>query len=454
MTAPLEEPEMTELYDADIPRVDLVRNAANGTKVLLAKSTNGLIAPEQVRELIAKADGTDLTEALDTSEAGAEAAIPGSRDWEAVDSASAKKWIGVLTRAKHAVALLAEREVIESVTVDSADICASWDLEDAVWAIDSAIARLAVYAAGEDGEVMAADDAAIAKAADAIPADALAEVESTAPLFKAGRALSAANETKLRNAAEQIQQVLAALPAPEPVEKEATVAETPEAPAAAEAPEAPVVKADSLTAVYDATGKLVGVVAPDAITAVDGGAEAAEDAAEEETAEDGEEATVEEAAADADDEAERNIPGTQTVQSPVEKTAEPNEVVTVTATPDIAEVLKEALEPLAEKLAKAAELAETVEVLKEQIRKFGQQPDDRRSPLLNGATGTPGVAQRDGSETVEDPYADLRKAASEARTQGDVIKANKDLALAQLKDALSGSAGSRHFQNVAARFTD
>ncbi|MGH8921673.1 MAG: hypothetical protein ACRD0H_25610, partial [Actinomycetes bacterium] len=62
MTMPAEE-ELTELYDADIPRVDLVGKGANGIpRFLLAKQaadSRGLVPPEVVRELIGKQAGPE-----------------------------------------------------------------------------------------------------------------------------------------------------------------------------------------------------------------------------------------------------------------------------------------------------------------------------------------------------------------------------------------------------------
>lgn len=57
MTAPLEDEEFTLLYDADLPRVDLVSRAANGTRFLIAKQDGaaGLLEPDFVRKLITKA---------------------------------------------------------------------------------------------------------------------------------------------------------------------------------------------------------------------------------------------------------------------------------------------------------------------------------------------------------------------------------------------------------------
>lgn len=386
MTATPDAPDdMTELYDARIDRVDLVGAAANGTRVLLAKQdATGLIPADTVRELVAKAETTAVDAALDT-------------------------------------------------------------------------------------------------------------------VAKAGRALSSANEKALRAAAEQIQAVLNSLPkAPEPAlakesatmaDQNTTAAETADITkdAAETAPEAvvksadealaEVVKADGLIAVYDETGCLVGVVKPNAITTVqspagDGDGMAKDDIAEE--AADGGDAPAdggdggdagagsdggfaEEAAdggfadaavsqtegdgssqidgtgyGDDTDDDSRTIPGTSTIQAPaLRKEAEPK----AAAETDLAAVLKEALAPLAEKIAQAADLASTVEVLKERIEKFGAQPDNRTLPAFNGANGAnAGLAPREGSG---DPLEPLRKAVQAAQESGDehaIVKANSALLFESVKN--------------------
>jgi hypothetical protein len=222
------------------------------------------------------------------------------------------------------------------------------------------------------------------------------------------------------------------------------VTKTEDAPAAEAT--ADVAKAETLLAVYDATGKLIGVVAPDSLTPVDGG-EATEDDGDElgdVSADDAvDEAEPVEAAAE--DTNEAVIPGTNTIQSPVED--DPEHVTK--ATTDIAALLKEALAPLAEQVAKAADLAGTVEVLKEQIAAYGREPDDRKSPYLNGATGTAGIAKRDGTET--DPHTELRKAVAEAKTQDERIRTQKELSMALLKATLDPSA---RYAATLERFAD
>jgi hypothetical protein len=477
---------MSELVNADIPRVDLVGKAANGTKFFIMKGadeSSNMFSPDTVRELLKAAD-TDVTQPLAEAEGDAlAAAVPGSPEWEAVDAASAQKWIGILARAKNAVEVLAVRESVEGDTGDGDDFENAWDLQSAAGAIDCAISILAVYAAGEQAEIALAEDAAtITKAVASISTGDLETVEAISAITKAGRALSAANESALRNAADAIQKVLASLP-PAPEEaplilKEASVAENTDRFAAIEAEmgitpadvtkteleeglnavakagengadgievlkdAAKVAKAENMLAVYDNKGNLIGVVEPAAITLVDGGDAVEDDAPDEADEPDTDEASP--VAAEADPSADETvIPGTNTIQSPVE---DDPENVTKAAT-DIAALLKEALEPLAKQLAAQADLAGTVEVLKEQVAAYGREPDDRKSPYLNGATGKAGIAKRDGSEL--DPHTELRKAAAEAVTQDERISTQKALALAVLKDATDPN---RRYSDTLDRF--
>lgn len=315
------------------------------------------------------------------------------------------------------------------------------------------------------------------KEADAEPAPTeLAAFEDLASILKAGRALSSANESALRNAAEAIQKVLASLPAPEeaPVEKETPVAEETTAETAVEkdaeaiVADVPVLevakgeepgaveeveKAGSLMAVYDAKGKLVGVIKPNALTIVEGGGDSAP--AEEVEAEKAEEPEVEEVEAAAEDSVtepadeiqpedgapaealgddEALIPGTETVQSPVEKTAAET---TVTQAPDVAALLKEALAPLVEKIAHAADLADEVKVLKERVEAYGREPDDRKSPLLNGATGEAGIAKRSADT---DELTTLAKSVEIAKESGDPSK------IADAQQAYAFAAIKNRFQ--------
>lgn len=342
----IEDP-FTELVDATIPRVDLVDKAANGMRFLIAKQADGagLFGADFVRELLAKSetapepeqevvtmsgspaaiakmiheagrkttttdpaaavakeleldespDGmdTDVLLAAPEGEASGSVTDPGSPAWEAIDAATARKWTSILARAKVAVDLLADREMLEAATGDEDDMSNAWDLQDACCAIDYAISILAPFAVDEQseadcGELMEAVGKALA-GFDAAPLDT---IETLGQVRKAGRVLSTANESAIRGAVESLQKVLSSLPAaptvpedgqsvakemetdmPEPTQVEDTLTD------AGETPEMGIAKADGekvpQVAVYDKKGNLVGICDPADIVMI-AGAEAEE----------------------------------------------------------------------------------------------------------------------------------------------------------------------------------
>lgn len=437
MTSPVED-EFTQLVDADIPRVDLVDKAANGTRFLIAKQADGgtgLLPPDLVRDLIGKpepvektseeqvtmtgspgaiarlihaaavrksadelvakakydaddrkrmagheamqdgsypiADREDLANAIHAVgrggadhdairrhiEARAEAlgassmipdnwaadgslkkeravakateldtdmdpavivaepdgtapgnpTTPGSPAWEAIDAATARKWTGILARARAAVDLLADREMMEAASgADPDDAEQAYDLQDACCAIDYAISVLAPFAVAEQAEADCGEEmAAVGKALHGFDPAELDTIEALGAVAKAGRVLSTANEAAIRGAVESLQKVLASLPAaPTTEESGRTVAKTaneesnmpqpatsddtvrasgqepamgtagpaPKQPAGAPAAE-PVAKADGekeMVAVYDKKGNLVGICDPEKITRIAG----------------------------------------------------------------------------------------------------------------------------------------------------------------------------------------
>lgn len=298
----------TQIVDLDVPRVDLVDKAANGTKFLLMKSEDpqgaGLLDTDTVRAL-AKAT-TELEETpvsdpivkddLDPTEPlvgdSPSAATPASPEWEQVDADSAKKWIAVLNFARYAVSELSAREIAEANVAGSDDgYDNAWNLDDAACAIDYAIGQLAVYAAGEEGDIAIAEE--IAKALQPLNGLDLGATQSAIALRKSGRVLSAGNEERIRNAVDNLTKVLDTLPAAP--EEETTVAKNentePDAAEVAKAedentePEQPIVKddgdgddADPLVVCFDSKGNIIGVVPKSQIQPVEGAA-APEDAA-------------------------------------------------------------------------------------------------------------------------------------------------------------------------------
>jgi hypothetical protein len=220
---------------------------------------------------------------------------PGSPAWEAIDAATARKWTGILARARAAVDLLSDREMMEAASgADPDDAGQAYDLQDACCAIDYAISVLAPFAVSEQAEADCGEEmAAVGKAlADFDPAE-LDTIEALGIVAKAGRVLSTANEAAIRGAVESLQKVLASLPqAPtteeesgRPVAKEASE-ETgmphtePSADAVTDAGETPTMdtpdvvgKADGekeMVAVYDKNGNLVGICDPEKITRIAG----------------------------------------------------------------------------------------------------------------------------------------------------------------------------------------
>jgi hypothetical protein len=167
-------------------------------------------------------------------------ADPGSPAWESIDAASAQKWLSVAARLENALCVLAEREMLEAASADPDDIENAWDLEDAKCAIEYAIERIAVFAAGEQAEAeLGAEMESIGKALARVDVASLEAIEGYAVIAKSGRVLSSANEARIRSAAEALTDVLASLPpapqAGEPVAKEKGAAMP--ATAAAQAPE-------------------------------------------------------------------------------------------------------------------------------------------------------------------------------------------------------------------------
>jgi hypothetical protein len=248
-------------------------------------------------------DGMDPTVVLaePDMDAPGDPADPGSPAWEAIDAATARKWTAIAARLRAALMTLVDREVLESVSAngDDDDAYNAADLGDAASAIDYAISILAPFAVDEQSEAdCGADMEILGKAMAHLDAASLETVEALAPIAKAGRTLSSANEAALRAALQSLQQVLASLPKapaapgdatemtkeelPEMSDNDTAVQSaldastplgTPKEPASAEMPAAQgmpgeVAKAGKppQVAIYDANGNLVGTVDPAEIT--------------------------------------------------------------------------------------------------------------------------------------------------------------------------------------------
>lgn len=130
-------------------------------------------------------------------------------------------------------------------------------------------------------------------------------------------------------------------------------------------------------------------------------------------------------AAQAPDEA-RTIPGTDTVQSP----AQGADDITKAAS-SLASALDQVMAPVVKQLG---ELTAKVNASEERVSKMAAQPDDRRSPLLNGAIGQPSLAMRGDGPTNTPEFQAVMKAVEDQFPEGPQRdQATKAVALAALK---------------------
>lgn len=195
-----------------------IRSAAKKFGIDVAKEAAmaAAVAKDMGPELDDGVDGMDPTVPLaEPDEMGpGDPTDPGSPAWESIDAATACKWTSILARARVAVNVLAERELLEAASADPDDAENAWDLQDVCCAIDYAISVLAPFAVAEQSaaDCGEAELAAIGKAMAADLSAPLGVVETFAAVRKAGRVLSSANEAAIRGAVESLQKVLASLP--------------------------------------------------------------------------------------------------------------------------------------------------------------------------------------------------------------------------------------------------
>jgi hypothetical protein len=236
------------------------KSAATGSPLEVTPVSKETLETQTAPSPVTKAEDLDPTEVLAEPAKGTEgdAEEPGSPAWEAVDAATARKWTAILARAKYALGVMADRENLEVAVGESDDVDTAWNMEDASCAIDYAISVLAPFAVDEQSEADTASEqlGAVAKAMKTASTDDLDVIESLGPVKKAGRVLSSSNEAAIRGAVDSLQKVLASLPAaPEDVTKSKEVIVKVE----------PIqlvkkAKGDPMVPLYDANGKLCGMV--------------------------------------------------------------------------------------------------------------------------------------------------------------------------------------------------
>jgi hypothetical protein len=263
--------------------------------------------------------------------AKADGTDPGSPAWEATDAASGQAVTDQILACIPAVQALAMREATEVGAGHTDDICDVLELQGAIDQLTCAAKTVAGFVVSERAEA-----GAVAKAQQQ-PAPTTAAPAATSP-------------------------------------KESTVETTTEGTAAAGTEPTAVSKAAALAAQLG--------ISPEKLQEL--GAQAVLKAAQDAAAADTKTTDANPAPADT----ARVIPGTDTVQSPVQATDE----VSKAAATQLATAFGEAVAPVVKQLG---ELTTQVNAQLERVEKMAGQPDDRRSPLLNGATGVAGPALRD-----------------------------------------------------------
>jgi hypothetical protein len=408
---------------------------------------------------VIKADVPEGDEPLpDADEVAASAAVtvdgdpddPASPAWEAVDAENAKSAIELTVALRRMVQGAQDREAVEAVGGDEDGAEAVFSLADALCAIDCIISILAPFAVEEQAE------------AEERQSDLDGLTKGQVRVAKAGRVLSSQNEASIRSASDLLETVLASLPAPvtDPVAKseeqdmsepekdhalDAAAAtpldETPlDTTAPIVTPELPAVvgdavekaKGDPMTPVYDASGALVAMVDSTDLIPIAPAAPAEGSATEEaaETpAEEAAETPAEQATEPAEDAA--TIPGTDTIAAPAPIPPK-DDTVTKAAQAGAAAALAEVLPMLTEKLGSDAETVALIKGLQERVEELAKMPDDRKSPILNGGTGTAGPAVRDGS--TGDSLANLKKAAEDETDPVKKQAANNAVIFASIKE--------------------
>ena len=260
--------DWTEVVDGNVPRVDLVGKAANGSPrfLILKSDQSGLLDPETVRALVKEAtpdpvplltpaalmaaihsasapkenpmtqtaavvkaddakdaadavvgDDAPLPDADDTAAGAKDGADGGGTPTDAPgdpDDPSSPAWEAVdAARARQALQLTIalQRLVAQSADREAQEVATGSDGDmDDVWTLEDVGCAI-------DAIISMLAPFAITEQAEADQGTADAMTKSDlAALIKSGRVLSSANEAKISGAVDALQSVLATLPAPTP----------------------------------------------------------------------------------------------------------------------------------------------------------------------------------------------------------------------------------------------
>lgn len=435
--------EFSELVDPDITRVDAVKGGANGTRWLIAKSADdqpvGLFAPELVREMIAKADGESTAPGPVTlsgsprAMAEVMARIHGAAVRKAkYNTDDRKRMAGSgqamddgsypiadeedLDNAIHAVGRGgSSHDAIRRHIISRAkSLGASSKLPDN-WASDGSLKQPVSKADGDSEPGSPAWEAQDADSADHLVAailalrprvQALAVREGTE--VGAGHMDDLCDVFDLQGAQDSLMQaakLLGGFAVSERAEAGADVAKAQQAPTppAASAAPSPQESTVTETKAAEATAAAPASAPAETVAKSDGALTEAEYAqlGREFLRKMAAESATQTTDAAASGESARVIPGTETVQSPAEGTDDVTKAAQLVAT-----VFGEAMAPVTKQLG---ELVAKVESQSERVEKALAKPDNRNSPLLNGATGERTLVQRT-SPTATPEFAAITKA--------------------------------------------
>lgn len=494
MTTPVDD-DFTELVDPNITRVDVVDKAANGTTILIAKREDGapagLFDPEFVRDLVTKSDGEAQPAAESVTVTGSPAAIARMMK-QAAERASVRKsereQYVEFVKAKYSAedkrklaaqghamrgpggepdypiddqedlgkAILAvgrggaDHDKIRAYVIRRAREMGHSDMIPDNWASDGSLKQPVAKADDATDPGSQAWEAQDADSADGI-VQAILALRPRLQAFAAreGAEVAAGEMGDLcdvfdlqaaRDCLMQAAKLVGGVAVAERAESGALAKASATTPAAHAAPN----PQESTVTNTDTTGVREGEQA--ATTTAEAAATVAKGAfglSEAELAALGRQFLLKKAAkaaakqtpvAGAAPEDARVIPGTETVQAPAQV---PDDNIAKAMATQFATALGEAMAPVVKQVENLTTL---VGSQSERVEKALAQPDDRRSPLLNGATGEPMLADRGANNPANSPaFQEIRKALDALPDGPAKEEAQRKVALAAIKARFGNS---------------
>lgn len=493
MTTPVDD-DFTELVDPNITRVDIVDRAANGTTILIAKREDseqgGLFDPEFVRDLVTKSDGEAQPAEESVTVTGSPAAIArmmkqaaerasvrksereqyvefvkakysaedkrklaaqghamhgpgGEPDYPIDDKEDLAKAINAVGRGG------ADHDKIRAYIIRRAREMGHADMIPDNWASDGSLKQPVSKADAMTDPGSPAWETQDADTADGI-VQAILALRPRLQAFAAreGAEVAAGEMGDLgdvfdlqaaRDCLMQAAKLVGGVAVAERAESGALAKASATTPAAHAAPN----PQESTVTNTDNTGVREGEQAATTGTEQAAVAKSAFGLTEAELAEIGRRALIKKAAkaaakqtsgATAAPEDVRVIPGTETVQAPAQV---PDDNIAKAMATQFATALGEAMAPVVKQVENLTTL---VGSQSERVEKALAQPDDRRSPLLNGANGEPMLADRGANSPANSPaFQEIRKALDALPDGPAKEEAQRKVALAAIKARFGNS---------------